>query len=434
MIEKMKTILLIVLVVSSLVLSWILIYFIPNNGNTDVAEFLPRYRFGQDQSMDRLTGFQQLVLHYGGNSHSVFYPDMIGNNNQYYPLLQELKKESFYELIEPQGKLDWKEVVENQKGIEIILFGSYPQDVLKSMLLISFEKQMKEPIDRIWITVNAQQQVNVYFLNDQEGKVYQAKTSITPSRIHTLLEQTKNSPQYSYIASDSFGKGIPKFSYLPEDEISLPVYQGSFVEVPDEHLIQLLFLDPTGVRKVDDRSDGQRLIYTDGSKSLQVYASQHMLNFYQPVVRFQHALDLKQGLEMAISYVNQHGGWGGEYYLAFIRSTANQSWEFNFQPYTHGFPLTDNALFAIRVQVSNGMVGFYQRPTIKLLEKNTGSVVKLKKGIMIKEELKNRGITSDNLQSLLLTYHLIEEDELVTFYPYWKIVLKNQKQLEVPAY
>ncbi|TCS80784.1 YycH family regulatory protein [Tepidibacillus fermentans] len=428
--EKVKSIILFLLVINSLILTWILIYYSPNNGNTQISEFLPRARFGQKLSTEKVLGFERMILHFGNNRHTVLYP----GSNLFQKLLQEIKNESFYDFVLQQQPIEWKEIIENQKGIELILPVSMPKAFLKNILMISPITEIPDQVNRIWIINHSQTMPIVYFINDHEDKVYAAKTSITSTKLDDLLNSDLHLPLYSYLISNQPNKKIVSFYYLPEEEVEIQVPRRSMVQITDDHLIQLLFLDHTAVRKVYDQNGGQRMIYTDGSSSLQVYAKEHYLNYFQSISNGQKNLDLEKDLKTAINYINQHGGFGGSYFLTSSQILGKNLWEFEFNQYFNGIPVTDKELFQYRLQMNNGSIIFFERPTLMFIENLEPLKVKIIPRPAIMEELKKNGIKNGDILAIELTYHLVQKQDHVEFYPYWSVRLKDQPKLEVPAF
>jgi len=428
--EKIKSILLILLVLNSVTLTWILIYSSPNGGNAAISEYLPRFRYGKESSIQDIVQVKQMILHFGNNHHSVLYPD----SETYTSIIQEVKKATFYEITLHQQVLDWKTIIENQKGIELILPGSLPQDIVNSFLRISSPQAFNQ-VDRIWITSDANDMTVAYFLNDLENKIYTAKTSLQMKNIEALLAKNQGSPQYSYLLSGStLKKAIKKVSYLPEEELQIQVPYRNLASISEEHLVQIFFLDPTGVRKVYDRKESQRTIYTDGSRSMQIYTGEHYMNYYQPIVNVQKNIDFIKDLKTGINYVNQHGGWEGTYYITSMRTIGSQQWEYQFNSYINGIQMTGNGLIPYQIQIFNGAVSFVQMPTMVLLDSQSTKQVSLKKRAVLMGDLKKENISSEDIDSMELIYQMELNAGFVEFYPYWKILLINGKQMKFPAY
>ncbi|WP_339060783.1 two-component system activity regulator YycH [Tepidibacillus marianensis] len=428
--EKIKSILLILLVLNSIVLTWILIYYSPNDGNATISEYLPRFRFGKESSMQEIVQIKQIILHFGNNQHTIIYPE----SKAYPTFLQEIKKASFYDIALHQQPVDWKTIIESQKGIELILPGDLPQDVLSSILMISSPPQVFDQVNRIWVTSGVDNTTVVYFLSDHDDKVYTAKTSLSMKNMETLLTPNQTLPQYSYLLSQSSAKkAIKKFYYLPEEELQIQIPRRTLVPISEDHLVQIFFLDPTGVRKVYDRKESQRMIYTDGSRSMQVYTGEHYLNYYQPVVNVQRNLDRVKDLKTGINYINQHGGWEGNYYLTSLKTIGSRQWEFQFNQYMNGIPVREDDLMPHQVQINNGSVSFVQIPTMLLIESESANHVSLKKRAVLMGELKKENIASTDIDSMELIFQMVQKREFVEFYPYWEIILNNKKQVEIPA-
>ncbi len=65
--EKIKSIILLLLVLNSLLLSGLLIFYKPSNTIESISEYIPRLKFGKDTTFKLVTNTYQFVIHYRDN-------------------------------------------------------------------------------------------------------------------------------------------------------------------------------------------------------------------------------------------------------------------------------------------------------------------------------------------------------------------------------
>ena len=432
MLERIKTIILFILVFNSLILSGLLIYYKPDSVNVSISEYLPRPRIGEIKELEELVDPKYVVYHLGNNNHS-----LVGQNyNSSKVLINDMVEWSFYD-FEQIYEIDWLDLIEHKQGIEIVFSSYLSQSVISSIFKVLSTNIPLDQINRIWLIKEEEDKIKAYFLSDKADKVYLAQTSITADKLANLTLYANDQILYSYHPSYQKGyKTIKNFFYLPTESISLKKVTMSYNTVPVGDFITLLFIDPSLVRKVE--MDNQaNILYTDGNRSLQFFVKDYYISYFQPVSENIKETDTEKDLYSALRFINQHGGWDEKYSLATINESlgGNQTL-IKFQQVFEGYPIfdSDNKYGSIQIQVSNGLITTFQRPLLLLDKYSELKIVKTITNEQILNQLKEKRIPEQEIKSVELGYIAKLKQNSIILEPYWKIETEHYGFYEIPAY
>lgn len=168
-----------------------------------------------------------------------------------------------------------------------------------------------------------------------------------------------------------FGWYLPLFSPKMEEEV------WRWEPIPLASLYPYLFVDPTFIREIVTR-DGV-LVYTDGSRSLQVEPSRLRTIYDMPVPVPPSVPERGNAghVKTAVQFVNQYGGWIGDYVLDDVRKFTPDHVRLTFRYYHGAYPvygLSEDGEDA-RMVFSTPMAGqvmTLERPLYRLEEKVDG--------------------------------------------------------------
>lgn len=152
MIEQLKTAVLTLLIMLSLLQSYLLAYSYPKfDPLTPPDEYVKTDMLGAQVSMEEMLFSDQLVLHLGNGQHTVLYP----NTQQYNDVVDIVKQrfmEGFRRTNSLQLGLNWDEVGSKQQGVEIRFRDGLPMNVLQRVMQLKGDlTNESDLITRIWI-------------------------------------------------------------------------------------------------------------------------------------------------------------------------------------------------------------------------------------------------------------------------------------------
>ncbi|MDF2921145.1 MAG: hypothetical protein K0R57_59 [Paenibacillaceae bacterium] len=361
--EKTKTILLTVLVVVSLIQSYMLGYSSPRPEPVAQGEYVESVLNGTAAELKDVVFPDQIILHYGNKSHTVLYP--MPFINHYRNIFDFLKQRSFGGLRRTDtlaADINWDVIRDNYQGIEIRFREGLPFSVLQSLMKISREDSTEDSslITRIWIYTNGiTDDVKTFFISDDSVVVYEAvKADVTTSDLGVRLRLGESLPKYHTDNGDY---------YIPDESLAAIRIAMPYTEYTAEQLKRSLFVDPSLTRSLQER-DGTQII-TDSVKGLQLRNDKNWFIFSNPAsAPVDSKNEVRDNLLSAVQFINQHGGWNNTY--LFSRLTPKESLgpqTFIFRQYLEGYPVMNvqsDTIGYMKLVVEKGIVSTYERSMI----------------------------------------------------------------------
>ncbi|UHA75396.1 YycH family regulatory protein [Paenibacillus sp. 481] len=369
--ERIKSALLAVLVLLSLVQTFLLTYRMPNYDAIvkTPGDYIKAEPLGPEERVENLIFPKQVVLHLGDNKHTILYPDM----TFYDYIMSRLQGRSYegFQSVHIKDE-DWTRIREQNEGVELYFDSPVPVKLLQKVLRIAEDAVFQtENISRIvFVATQDEREVRVFFVSENENTVYEStRADITVQDVKQQVEFGRSWTPYK-LFNDAF--------YIPEKpfemvEVSLP-----FDVITAEQIQRSLFFDPDVTKKISE-SDGSE-IYTDIKRGLKVDHTQRWINYSDPTVT-EGGAELANDVSAAVRFINQHGGWSGKYrftlpadYMGFKKNKIGVESEvtgsdIRFQQYWGHHPIVGTPQFRfgyMQVKVEQGTVASYERSLIQL--------------------------------------------------------------------
>ncbi|ANY66612.1 hypothetical protein BBD42_09190 [Paenibacillus sp. BIHB 4019] len=361
--ERAKTMILIFLVAFSLMQSYFLAYSMPGLGATVRTEqdYINAEPLGEETTVENVIFPDELIIHFGGDKHTVLYPGMTFYNMILKDRIQGREFKGFQR--SPIDVMDWEQVRKKDAGVELRFQNGVPVDLLRKLLKVQGDIMfLNETIDRIWIfkTSNTEE-VRTFFFSADGDIVYESvQADLTVRDVQDYVGFGEYQTNYQYADSDLYIPDKP----LQSVEMVYPytVYSADVVQ-------RNLFFDPGTTKALKDRSGAQ--IYTDGKRGLQVEQSGNWMIYTDPAASKSADNILSDNMYAAVEFVNQHGGWDGTH--RFVNPVLDADSKLGrtvlFQQYLEQYPVLETASFQygwIRLILQQGVVTEYNRSLITL--------------------------------------------------------------------
>lgn len=421
MMEKVKSAVLALLVVLSLVQSYFLAYSMPSleakvRTNQDYVQTEP---LGPEEEVKNLLFPEMIVLHRGEDKHTVFYP----NDAPYYNLIMtKLQGRDFKGFQRSAADaINWEQVRREDLGLELRFSRPIPFELLQQVLKIDENFLFfGDSIDRIWIFVRKDsEEVRAFFFSADGRSVYESqRADLTFGDVATNV---------------GFGEYWTPFQttdgqlYLPEKSLNRAVE----LEVPYsrysvEQMQRNLFFDPGTTRAIPERKDGS-LIYTDGKRGLKVVENGGWMSFSDQVVPTDGRDDLIDNVTGAVRFVNQHGGWNGQHLLTQPDDpdTVNV---IRFRQYYNQVPVLSSPGMTfghMQLRLQRGTVTFYERSLINLGETPVNRRSRELPGGDTLRQLIQLGHFDSRVVALFPAYRPSLKEDIVTLHPVWAVRLES---------
>ncbi len=421
MLERIKSILLVSLVILSLLLIAAINMFDFNRSSESLSEYYPQITLGDNKVLEEVVSPEKIIVHSADESHF-----LLNRNNPFYSLIyNEVKKFTFFTPAIVEEQIDWDKLRNEKNGLELVFAQAHDSNTLKAIFDLTAGFTYMPSIDRIWFFTDDMEDVGVYFISEELDRVYYARTINTAPLIDKYLSELDDEQRFSYHLSGVIGDAInvEKGYYLPVDELVADRISKKSLNFSENNVIQMIFSVPSSVRLFYSGDNQDTVYYTDGISSLEYYNETNAFSFYQPVLEEQLRFNMERELAATVKFVNQHGGWDGDYLLTSAYNKFNGTKvDFRFTKYIDGIPIyTVKEMYGqIQIEANNNLVSNYKRSTL-LVEKTTRQAQKNMSGPELLESLAEIAIEEEQIRDINLFYILRKSDGSLELEPYWLI-------------
>jgi regulatory protein YycH of two-component signal transduction system YycFG len=422
MIDKFKTLALVLLIAGSLFQSYLLAYSSPKLEPILQSDYVKTETLGSQTVLEDLLFPDQIIVHMGNQQHSVLYPNSYG----YESLLDDIKNrkiEGFRKTSPYLSTINWDDIKNKEQGVEIRFRDGVPINVLQKFLQIKGDLPVdNDIITRIWIFANGNKEdIRTFFFTESPSVTYEIiKADFTSKDVEKFVSKYGNIQDLYQPESNDY--------YLPVKPMRVTGYSFKYTEFTAEQLKRSLFVDPGITRNLKER-DGSE-IYTDAKRGLQINKDKRWFSYSDPVAPVESKNDVSDNLLAGVQFVNEHGGWDGKY--AVSRTPQRQSFSnqmFIFREYYDTLPIVNSRLEegfgTIKLVVQKGIVSVYERsliiPDIKSV---TRTQVELPNASVLNERLKSYQ-RATSIVSIFPAYRPIIKEDTVILTPVWALEFRD---------
>ncbi|NOU94732.1 hypothetical protein GC093_16110 [Paenibacillus sp. LMG 31456] len=425
MIEKLKSVILVLLVGLSLLQSYYLSYSSPKFDPLVQEEYVKTEPIGSQAVLEDLLFPDQVVLHLGNQQHTLLYPD----TDPYKRVVENVRQrslEGFRKTTPAVLGLNWDEIRNKQQGIEVRFRDGIPINVLQRVMQLKGELPPEnDVITRIWIfTKDSKDDVRTLLFTDTSSTMYEVvKSDISAKDIERFVSLEGILPKEEIVPYKLAGDDY----YLPLKPVAFPVVKIPFTQYTVDQLKRSFFVDPAITRKLSER-DGSE-IYTDTKRGLKLRNDQRWMTYTDPIAPVDSKEDLRDNLLSAVQFVNQHGGWNGKYSVYKVPQKllpSNQA--FVFRQYYKSLPImnqrSDNIGF-IKIVMQKGIVASYERSMIiPDLLKSSSKELTLSSGEILDAKL-NQYSKKSSIISVFPGYRPMIGEQTMELVPVWTVELRD---------
>lgn len=415
-IEQIKSIVLLFLVLLSIVLTFSIWTYTPSLQVIEESQQVDQLVVGKKKELAEIIKPYRIIMREQNE-----WKGTIGSTtiNDFVEMMTDWK---FSDLIPVQNNMSDKKINEfiraNQR-ITLFFSEKVPVNVFHSIVPFSQDELPEMGFNKIildWSKMNANKTLMVYFLSEESRTLY--STEVKMSDIYfqsTVLNTLKGLVAYQEIERSN-GLSL----YIPKDEIELVQYTYYIDEIHADTFRDILFYDPSIVRKNVENQDLVK--YTDGMTLMTVDVKNRYLNYVNPSSESLVELPSSRLLLDSYEFVNEHGGFTGDYRLTSIN---NQKHVVEYQLYKQGFPVFSvDTTTRITTTWGENQLFRYKRPYFILdLDINSEKIQrKMTSGLQVIEFIqKNKQLQLDEVDDIILGYYLKPNDNdlLFTLEPSW---------------
>ncbi|MGW8444178.1 YycH family regulatory protein [Paenibacillus sp. S33] len=424
--ERLKSWTLILLVASSLVQTYFLIYRLPGSDSvlTSETNYVKTESMGQEKKIENLVFPDKMLIHQGEKKHTIFYPGVT-----FYDLIYtRLESRSFNNFQRRSiQSADWAQIRSENEGIELSFSGGVPVSLLERVMRLTPDSVFQgETINRIWIYIDERNaKPHALFFSARGDVVYEANQfDMTVEDIRQHVNFGENAPLYELVDNQY---------YIPVNDLETVqpvVYAGLFTT---EQMQRNLFFDPGITRNIQEKDGSQ--IYTDSKRSLQIKQEQRWMSYTDPSAPGASGSSPIRDVLAAVDFVNQHGGWDASYQMKLRSSDENRT-TVMFQQYYGAYPVLDTPSFrfgTISLQIQQETASVYERSLLYLKGgEQSSKKVMLPGGEPLKKQLESvaKGKT---IRELTPVYQPELTNDGLKLAPEWHVTLSDGSVAEIHA-
>lgn len=422
MIEKMKSIVLTLLILLSLLQTYLLAYSQPDFHPVLQEEYLETELIGTQLTVDQLIYPKDIVLHLGDGNHHLLYPKLY-----FYEKVYETIQQRMFQGLQlvPYSHLPLSNWRATNPGIELRFQEAISLRVLENVLQLHVDPAYLDVrVETIWLTLtNEGEEVKTYFFTDQPTEVYEAVQADLKAED---VEQLVYMYEQLFTSYEQWNEQV----YIPQEDMMIAALKVPTFSFTADQLQKSLFVDPGNSHKLLER-DGTE-IFTDGKRGLQMNHRNRWMSYTDPVPGISD-VDIVEDLYSSVRFVNQHGGWNSDYLLETILSEDQNTFHFRaYIPSARSYislPIVsdrDDPFGYIEIQLINGTVTRYERSLLNLSieEAQPQSLVSMMSGERLKEALLAK-YSRSNIADVYPVYRPQLDEGFIILKPVWAVRLTD---------
>lgn len=419
--EKVKTIILTILVITSSVLTWNIWTYQPEYDTMESTNTVPEVALSEQKSVNQIIKPDQIFYHQKDQH--------LGTVNavEIEKVMRELNRWNFDHFEDVSAELNISDFLNTSGHAEIVFSEYVPMEIYKTVLDIQDKDGLAIVFDRIVIDLNnvTNESGFVYFISMDHHKAFRSR--ITSSFIKNFEEnfynQVSSNPKFVKYSEEKLSNDHRIL--VSSDPVTMNQYTHLFEHLPTDKFRDALFSDPSFVQRTSTISGEE---YTDSSTLLSVNYDTNIIKYVNPAQQSQYTSNSNDILQQSINFVNGHGGWTGNYRYVAI-DEKEQTVLFRLYE-SSGYPIFSNHGMSEMLQIwGQTEIHQYMRNNFSLSRQVELKEVSLPSGVDTLENLKKtKGINLEFLQDLRIGYEMVRDSKrpLIHLQPAWFYKYQDQ--------
>ncbi|EKN68692.1 two-component system activity regulator YycH [Schinkia azotoformans] len=303
-IEKIKSIILALLVLLSLALTWGLWTFQPQYDFRQKVNNLNSVAIGEKRQFNEVIKPTQFIYHQDG---------------LHYGVTDSMFTDEIYQMVMDLNSLEYEHITfSTPEQLDSILLKERSLEMIFPVNLpINISNYIMGPIRQEWdinyfdrIIVSFSKEPALYLISYATDQAVKLKVEQNEAgKINELLLHSnfKNSPYFT--VSGNQGHTL----YLPEQRIAIKQLTFSTQNILSSDFKNALFNDPNTLKQY--RLNNGEESFTDGTRALEISQNQDMMRFVNPANQEVYELEPEEMILKSIEFINDHSGWTDSFSL-----------------------------------------------------------------------------------------------------------------------
>lgn len=324
-IERVKSIILALLVLLSLALTWGLWTFQPQYDFGQKGNNLQRVAIGEKRQFNEVIKPTQFIYHEDGF---------------HYGVTDSVLTDEVYQMVMDLNSLEYEHITFSspEQLNSVLLNGSSLEMIFPVNLPINISNFIMGPIRQEWdinyfdrIVVSFSKEPVLYLISHTADQAIKLKVEQNEaSNINELLLKSNYKNSIYFTVSGNQGHTL----YLPERRIAIEQLTFSTQNISSADFKNALFNDPNTLKQY--RLNNGEESFTDGTRALEISQNQDMMRFVNPANQEVYELEPEEMILKSIEFINDHSGWTDSFSLMDWSRTNHTV---NFQLMVNGYPV-----------------------------------------------------------------------------------------------
>ncbi|NIK11544.1 YycH family regulatory protein [Alkalibacillus almallahensis] len=405
--EKLKSAVLVILVATSLGLTFALWTYQPQYEEMDEITYLEE---------NELDGEQQTIS-------EVMTPDQIifNNNNTFSRLKSKTEEQQLFQDMSDWtfSKLDQYPSEENgdvwTPNVELVMPVSVPYEAINQLFDVDDStNQQTGSFNRVFfqLTRGSEEQIRVSFTSDRHDQVLNGLIESVSAYDHLqgyIYDDNTASMEKVELHEDQ-----PRdYIYLTREDTIATEHTVLLNELDEQPLRNVLFSNPTLISQQTTGGDYEKIL-TDGSRLLRfnsAFSSGHYIEYLKPATEELSDLNSMELLTRSMNHTNDYYGWTNNFNASEL---SEQSQTIQYRMHQNGYPVFDDNQYVTLQQIwANQELESLSRPLFKLTTPfQDRDNVELTSGISIYNYLErsSQEISLSLVSDIKMGYDLSEEE------------------------
>ncbi|MBB6450566.1 regulatory protein YycH of two-component signal transduction system YycFG [Geomicrobium halophilum] len=431
MVEQIKTAILSLLIIVSLILTWQVWTYQPELDLLEGEGYEESEPLSEPVSMDEVIGPANVTFHrnyeyWMTHGYDRFIIDemmdeLLSSEWSDFQLLEDARQHQIY-----NG---------NDDMIEFIFPTDIPLQVLEPSFVEDDEELMEElsgtfTFERVLISDEGGNRLRIQLVSFKDQLVLDGYTDMDIEQFQEeFMMRMEGSHVYQvfqqYVGSTN--GGLSKPVYLPIESVTHPRYQYYSQDIEGEQLINYLFASRESVIGPEEDDGGE--LYRASDRQMRISRYQNHLEFIQPQTQGSSTNNDYQIVSNAYNFVNGHGGFTEQFQL-YDWDLSLQDGNTLFRMMMDGLPVLETNVgrdySAIQVEQKNGEISHYERPAFSLHEDPIATEdVELPDGETVLAEIEEQNnFDLSDIQDIRVGYQL-QRGTFAIFSPHWYVKRDN---------
>ncbi|WP_186436178.1 two-component system activity regulator YycH [Lysinibacillus sp. Y5S-8] len=314
------------------------------------------------------------------------------------------------------------QIISADNRMTIFFTGEIPFSAFNTIFQFTDKELPETTFNRMiidWSNYNSKD-LMLYYISSNNQSLFRSHVSvpnvnqfikevIEPAKKYEAFKEIEREGQTSlYVASNKMES--VKFTYYIE-------------EITPELFKNVLFPEPNIVQRNVESASSEK--YTDGMSLMTLDTNLKSLNYVYPAAESSIRIEPSKLLKDSFEFINEHGGFTADFRYASTSINKNQM---DYQLYLQGLPVYSNHVITRMTTIwGDSRIFHYKRPYFSLdMDIEAEKEIKeLPSGTEIAERLKNaNNIALSDIEELVLGYYLTQNQELniFTFEPCWFVI------------